>query len=45
MVLMGGGKRRSVSDFADLYARAGLEYIGASPIDGAQSSLVEGRVR
>jgi C-methyltransferase len=45
MVLMGGGKRRSVGEFAELFARAGLEFAGASPIEGDQSCLLEGRVQ
>ncbi|GAB2862448.1 methyltransferase [Actinocorallia aurea] len=40
MVLMGGGKRRSVAAFADLFARAGLVYRGATPVEGDQSVLV-----
>jgi len=40
MVLMGGGKRRSVTAFADLFAKAGLRYQGATPITGDQSVLL-----
>lgn len=44
MVLMGGGRRRTVADFKRLYERAGLEFTGPSPVPGDQNVLLEGRV-
>ncbi|MDX3575392.1 MULTISPECIES: methyltransferase [unclassified Streptomyces] len=40
MVLMGGGKRRSVDQFAALFEQAGLDYQGARSIEGDQSVLL-----
>ncbi|MEY9876234.1 C-methyltransferase [Streptacidiphilus sp. MAP12-33] len=45
MVLMGGGKRRSVDDFAALFEKAGLAYEGIRSIEGDQSVLLTARVR
>jgi C-methyltransferase len=40
MVLMGGGKRRSVQEFAALFEKAGLNYQGVQHIEGDQSVLL-----
>ncbi|HEU5356363.1 MAG TPA: methyltransferase [Actinocrinis sp.] len=40
MVLMGGGKRRSVRDFVTLFEKAGLVDQGAKSIEGDQSVLL-----
>ncbi|MCU1470911.1 MAG: tcmN 1 [Glaciihabitans sp.] len=40
MVLMGGGKRRSVQDFTALFEKAGLRYQGVTSIEGDQSVLL-----
>jgi C-methyltransferase len=44
MVLMGGGKRRSVAGFTTLFERAGLAYQHATALEGDQSVLLTATV-